>query len=120
MLDLIEEFVDEERLRMVQDVCTRWNSTFLMLQRFLKLKRTIVSFLSSSEMSGNREDGNKCSRWITALHSRDILQGWKGMEELILLLQEPFFDTKKISSRRFLVSEVCNMYIMYMWCLLAR
>lgn len=64
----------------VQDVATRWNSTYLMLERGLALKRSIQIY--------------------TANHDIPILSAneWNLLEKLLRVLQ-PFFEiTKQVSS----------------------
>ena len=40
----------EHKLVLVQDVTTRWNSTYLMLERLLALKRTVQLYLADHEV----------------------------------------------------------------------
>lgn len=72
----------------VQDVPTRWNSTYMMLERALTLKRPILLY--------------------TANHDLPILSSneWNLLEKLLHILQ-PFYEiTKQVSSEVSTLSEV--------------
>ncbi|XP_049300483.1 E3 SUMO-protein ligase ZBED1-like [Anopheles funestus] len=70
-------------LKLKQDVATRWNSTFDMLERFLKNKIPLVSCLASLKFQSSLRDND-----------------WLMMEQAISVLQ--FFDlaTKEVMSER--------------------
>ena len=76
-------------LLLVQDVQTRWNSTYLMLERMLKLKRYVQQYL------GDHSE-------LLIITSNE----WKIMNNLVKLL-EPFFRlTKEMSGEYCLLSTV--------------
>ncbi|XP_029341451.1 zinc finger BED domain-containing protein 1-like [Acyrthosiphon pisum] len=60
-------------LMLIQDVITRWNSTFDIFQRFVHLKTPIISALSNS----NRDVELTLSDWNTLTQSCDILERFK-------------------------------------------
>ena len=70
-------------LKLIQDVCTRWDSTFYMLKRFVKLKTAIVIF--SSENPDPSRD----------LSSTD----WDILKKVLDLLR-PFQEATKEASYR--------------------
>ena len=78
----------KQPLLLVQDVKTRWNSTFLMLQRLNLLKATVQLYAGDHE--------------ITIPTANE----WQLMEKVLRLLQ-PFFEvTKKISGDQSILSSV--------------
>jgi len=60
-------------LMLIQDIITRWNSTFDMFQRFFHLKTPIISALSSS----NCDIELTLNDWNTLTQSCDILEHFK-------------------------------------------
>ncbi len=78
----------KQPLLLVQDVKTRWNSTFLMLQRLSRLKSTVQLYAGDNEIP------------IPTANE------WQLMEKVLRLLQ-PFFEiTKKVSSEQSIISAV--------------
>lgn len=78
------------QLRLVQDVTTRWNSTYLMLERLLRLKRPVQIYLGEHE---------RLNLTITASELQ--------VAELIVDILKPFFAiTKSMSSEVASVSVV--------------
>ena len=78
----------KQPLLLVQDVKTRWNSTFLMLQLLRNLKSTVRLYAGDNEIP------------IPTANE------WQLMEKVLLLLQ-PFFEiTKKVSSEQSILSAV--------------
>ena len=53
MLADLQKTLDKERLVVIQDVTTRWNSTFFMLKRMLEIKRELVLFLVENHSEYN-------------------------------------------------------------------
>ncbi len=61
---------NKNRLGLKNDVATRWNSFFYMLERILKLKPAIAATLLNLPSSGiefSREDWNLCEKVVTIL-----------------------------------------------------
>nr|XP_012224904.1 PREDICTED: zinc finger BED domain-containing protein 4-like [Linepithema humile] len=88
-LKAIQRELNMPTLKLVQDVQTRWNSTFYMLQRLFELKRAISIFTIETEA-------------IVNLSSHQ----WSLLENCLKLLQ-PFEEiTKEISSSESIISEV--------------
>ena len=78
----------KQPLLLVQDVKTRWNSTFLMLQRLSILKATVQLYAGDNE--------------IPILTANE----WQLMDKVLRLLQ-PFFEiTKKVSGEQSILSAV--------------
>jgi hypothetical protein len=73
----------------VQDVSTRWNSTYLMCERAIKIKRSLQLYLADHDQ-------------VQKLSAND----WILMEKLVYVLK-PFFDlTQKLSSDNSSISRV--------------
>lgn len=73
----------------VQDVSTRWNSTYLMCERALRIKRPLQLYMAEHDQLPN-------------MSSND----WGLMEKITLVLK-PFFDlTKQLSSEEASISRV--------------
>ena len=70
----------QNALLLVQDVDTRWNSTYLMLERLKKLKLSVQHYVANY-----KDDLNSI---ITA-------EEWQLVDHIILLLQ-PFFCIKGV------------------------
>ena len=98
------EFTDDPKLMVLQDVCTRWNSTFLMFERLLQLKTSLITYLSSCEIANDPAGSKQGTTWLQQL--MNPATGFVMMEKLVNLLRQPFEDTKRVSSRKFLISEV--------------
>ena len=74
-------------LILVQDVVTRWNSTFLMFERMLVLKVYVIEFFAESEY-------------------KLLDNEWHLLEQMVVILQ-PFFDlTKSMSAEITSLAEV--------------
>mgnify|MGYP001208981527 CR=1 FL=1 len=61
---------DGKELNLIQDVVTRWNSTFYMLERFLKLKNPLISSMAWSEdikVEFRNEDWKLLDKVVTVL-----------------------------------------------------
>ena len=78
-LDIVAENVEKQKspsLMLLIDCVTRWGSTFLMLQRFLKLYPIIMS------LEGNPD-------WIpNPIFPRDLLEGIKSVLETIYIIMK--------------------------------
>ena len=86
----IDPKLPENRILLpIQDVATRWNSTFLMLERIEKLKRPLQLFIADHPN-------------IPVLTSSD----WKYIENILYLLQPFFMITESISKTKSLISTV--------------
>ncbi|XP_060878631.1 zinc finger BED domain-containing protein 4-like [Metopolophium dirhodum] len=76
--------------KLIQDICTRWNSSFYMLKRLLQLKTAILVYISDVEST------------LPTFSPND----WLLMESLIHLLKSFEELTKRISSNKSIISEV--------------
>ena len=74
---------------LVQDVTTRWNSTFLMLQRIVEQKKAIVSYVSDAQNLPSL-DGNK----------------WNLLSKLVSVLRKFHEVTVSLNRRQSLISEI--------------
>lgn len=89
-LKAIQKELDMPENKLVQDVPTRWNSTFYMLQRLLEQKRAVNVYASENDTS------------LSVLSSNQ----WNLLSSLINLLK-PFEQiTKEMSSEVALISQV--------------
>lgn len=80
-----------EPKKLLQDVSTRWNSTYLMLQRFCELEEAIKSTVALID----KQD-------LPVLNHLD----WKMAKELIVVLK-PFFEaTKGLSGEKYSTSSI--------------
>jgi len=61
-----------EVLRPVQDVCTRWNSTYYMIERLLKIKSSISVFCS--ETDGMQEKTLTANMWNLLENVKNLLE----------------------------------------------
>lgn len=79
----IQTQLNQKVLRLVQDVCTRWNSTFYLIERCLKLKAAIMVYNARFPSTG-----------------RDIrTSDWECLSKIVKILQ-PFEEaTREASSR---------------------
>ena len=80
-------------LNLLQDVVTRWNSTFLMLQRFLELQPVIRTLLLDQG-------------WKKKLDVNISNTDWTLMEKVVNVLGVFFEATKRFSSASACISEV--------------
>ena len=80
-------------LYLVQDVVTRWNSTYLMLKRFLELQQVIRDILLDQE-------------WNRKLDVTITNADWNLMEKVVTVLGVFFEATERFSSSSACISEV--------------
>ena len=80
-------------LNLAQDVVTRWNSTYLMLQRFLQLQPVIWSLLLDQE-------------WRDKLEVSISNAEWTLMEQVVKVLGVFYEATLRMSSASACISEV--------------
>ncbi|KAM3964034.1 zinc finger BED domain-containing protein 4-like [Aphomia sociella] len=87
-LQAIQERLNQPHLKVFQDCITRWNSTFYMFERFLKVKDALSLYINNSDIN-------------------PILpEEWKIIETCIQLLK-PFEEaTRELSSSHALISSV--------------
>ena len=76
---LIEAQVNDElpnatALHLIQDVPTRWNSTFLMVERFFKLKQAVIKVLGDS-------------KWENKVKVHMYNSDWELMSKVVKVLQ---------------------------------
>lgn len=91
-LQLIQTELNAPKHKLIQDVSTRWNSTYYMAERLLEQKRAISLYISDNSGTINFQN----------LSERQ----WDLLKECLTLLQ-PFEEiTKKISSSYSCISEV--------------
>lgn len=84
-LSKYQENEGKEPLKLIQDVATRWNSTFHMLDRFIKLESAIRSTVALLDVE------------LPIL----TFQEWKIVENLCMILK-PFYDvTNTISGEKY-------------------
>jgi hypothetical protein len=83
---------DEANTMLVQDNDTRWNSTYLMIDRALKKRREIEAFVRVSEMN---TDAKK------RVPEKDQLtdEEWRILAETHRILQPLFYSTKHLEGR---------------------
>jgi len=75
---------NKDKLKMVMDVETRWNSTYAMFKRLLKLRSSVVEVTMGLKKAENRK---KCLKQYE----------WKNLEEVCKIL-EPFAEvTEEVS-----------------------
>ena len=92
---------DKQPLKVIQDVSTRWNSTFYMLKRLLDLKVPITSVLVDPKLTpnaGHRALLLKEKRWVLA-------------EELVSVL-EPYEKATSVLSGQQYVTASCILPIL--------
>ncbi|XP_022823853.1 zinc finger BED domain-containing protein 4-like [Spodoptera litura] len=90
-LHKIQDRLNQPNLKVFQDCVTRWNSTFYMLDRFLKVKDALSLYINDSEI--------------------DLIlpEEWKIIECLVDLLK-PFEEaTRELSSSQTLISSVISI-----------
>ena len=80
-------------LLLVQDVVTRWNSTFLMLKRFVELQPVIRAILLDND-------------WQKKLDVRLTNADWTLMEKVVNVLEVFYEATLKLSSSSACISDV--------------
>ena len=80
-------------VHLIQDVVTRWNSTFLMLQRFLVLQPHVRSILLDQE-------------WQKKLDVKLTNAEWNLMEKVVKVLGVFYEATVRFSSASACISEV--------------
>ena len=80
-------------LNLVQDVPTRWNLTFLMLQRFIALQHVIRAALTDQH-------------WQWILDVRITNADWSLMEKVVLVLKVFYEATIRLSSNLACISDV--------------
>ena len=80
-------------LLLLQDVVTRWNSTYLMLQRFLLLQPVIRALLQEED-------------WQKKLDVNLSNNDWNLMEKIVKILEVFFEATLRFSSSSACISEV--------------
>ena len=80
-------------LNLVQDVVTRWNSTFLMLQRFIILQPVIRDVLLDQQ-------------WQRKLDTRITNADWSLMEKVVMVLKVFYEATVRLSSNSACISDV--------------
>ena len=64
-------------LKVVQDVSTRWNSTYYMLQRLVKLRVPLTAVLCDDQLTPKRQDHEmllKDNEWMLAEHLIELLE----------------------------------------------
>ena len=64
-------------LKVVQDVSTRWNSTYYMLQRLVKLRVPLTAVLCDDQLTPKRQDREmllKDNEWMLAEHLIELLE----------------------------------------------
>lgn len=77
-----------------------------MFKRVVKMYTSILTVLASPELTKDRENAEKCHKW-----SQKLVSDYPLLKLLLALLEEPYRDTEKISSRKFLISEVGNVML---------
>lgn len=94
----VQQQMKQDLLRPKQDVVTRWNSTFYMLQRFIQIKEPLVSTLALVNPQ------------LPAL----TLVEWESLKEICDILK-PFEEcTVEMSSERYVKQNMPNiLYIVY-------
>ena len=80
-------------LLLLQDVVTRWNSTFLMLKRFLELKPVIQAILLDQD-------------WQKKLDVNLTNADWNLMEKVVKVLEVFYEATVRLSSSSACISDV--------------
>ena len=80
-------------VNLLQDVVTRWNSTYLMLQRFLKLQSVIREILLDDE-------------WKKKVDANLTNAEWNLMEKVVKVLGVFYEATLRFSSSSACISEV--------------
>jgi hypothetical protein len=73
---------EAKRKKLHQDVVTRWNSTYMMLERFLELKHYVIQYLVDSE---------------SAAVPHFTSDEWTIMKRVITILEPFFIITKQLS-----------------------
>lgn len=86
-------------LRPIRDVETRWNSTYLMLERLLELREALQRFaIDTEELEGDHWEGPKDQRF------------WKVLEEMVATLR-PFLNaTNKFQGDADVHVSISNVY----------
>ena len=88
--------------RLIQDVPTRWNSTFLMLNRLYEQREAIIDHLTKEKINAKGEAAKQIQNIITAY----INLNWEDVDKFIELLK-PFYEmTMKLNKDRSILSEI--------------
>uniref|UniRef100_A0A182PWX0 BED-type domain-containing protein n=1 Tax=Anopheles epiroticus TaxID=199890 RepID=A0A182PWX0_9DIPT len=90
-LEEIQKNLKSPCLKLKQDVPTRWNSTFDMLERFFKNKIPIVSCLASIKFKHNLSDVD----WTTIEQSISVLQFFDLATKEIMVVQDAIKNSIK-------------------------
>jgi hypothetical protein len=81
-LDNIQRQQGNEPKKLIRDVVTQWNSTYLMLRRFVELEGAVKTTLALID-----------AEFLPVIPAKE----WKFMKELIMLLK-PFYDVTELMS----------------------
>jgi len=117
MFKTIEEFAlpdDDNDLEAILDCITRWNSTYVMLDRALTLKDALVTYVASRNVKDAVE-----SRRLTVpdgLTLYDLARiDWAVVEKFVQLFRPMVEDLLRAGSKDFLISHVypivANKYV---------
>ncbi|KAJ8969312.1 hypothetical protein NQ314_001813 [Rhamnusium bicolor] len=83
MLQTTQEQMTLPKLKLIQDVAIRWNSTFAMLRRILELKEALISTLATLQLENN----------IT-------INDWKVIEKAVEILKTFLDVTLEVSAEK--------------------
>ena len=81
----LSQFVVTKQMKAIQDVVTRWNSTFMMLKRFVELQPVIRAILLDHD-------------WQKKLDVRLTSADWTLMEKVVKVLEVFYEATLMLSS----------------------
>ena len=88
--------------RLIQDVPTRWNSTFIMLSRLYEQREAIIDHLSKEKSIAKGEAAKHIQNVITAY----IKINWEEVDTLIEILK-PFYEmTQRLQKDSSILSEI--------------
>lgn len=83
----IQKLYGDKEITVIQDVSTRWNSTYLMLKRFSKLKRALVSYLSANSVMEEFNLSN--DEWKRLDYVVELLEPFHTVTELLSSSKRP-------------------------------
>jgi len=119
---LLKKFQSENRIpahKFIQDICTRWNSTFLMLNRFLEQKKSVLGLAPfiNLNVTFSIDDWTMIEELVKILeifHSATLTLSHENstLSEVIPLLRSIFVSLETVRDVSTTCSETANAFIL--------